>query len=78
MRALLDHLRGEWPAEQPNLQIQVLGSAFYRNKAASIQGLAAALLESHGGQVPGTLDELAVQFKRGLDTAGPYLVEVMM
>ena len=25
-----------------------------------------------------TLDELAVQFKRGLGTAGPYLVEVMM
>ena len=25
-----------------------------------------------------TLDELAVQFRRGLDTAGPYLVELVM
>ena len=25
-----------------------------------------------------TLDELAVQFRRGLDTAGPYLVELAM
>ena len=38
MRALLDHLSGQWPVEQPNLQIQVLGSAFYRNKAAYVIG----------------------------------------
>ena len=25
-----------------------------------------------------TLDELAVQFKRGLDSSGPYLVELVM
>ena len=25
-----------------------------------------------------TLDELAVQFRRGLDTAGPYLMELVM
>ena len=37
-RTLLDHLRGEWPAEQPDLQIQVLNSAFYRNKAAYVVG----------------------------------------
>ena len=38
VQALLDHLHGQWPAEQPNLQIQVLGSAFYRNKAAYVVG----------------------------------------
>ena len=36
--ALLEHLGGEWPQEQPNLQLQVLGSAFYRNKAAYVVG----------------------------------------
>ena len=38
LRALLEHLQGQWPADQPNLQLQVLGSAFYRNKAAYIVG----------------------------------------
>jgi len=38
VRALLEHLGGEWPQEQPNLQLQVLGSAFYRNKAAYVVG----------------------------------------
>ena len=36
VQTLLDHLHGAWPVEQPNLQIQVLGSAFYRNKAAYV------------------------------------------
>ncbi|MBM3677993.1 MAG: bifunctional isocitrate dehydrogenase kinase/phosphatase [Actinobacteria bacterium] len=35
--ALHEHL-GEWPAGQPNLQIQILGSPFYRNKAAYVIG----------------------------------------
>lgn len=38
VRALLEHLGGEWPQEQQNLQLQVLGSAFYRNKAAYVVG----------------------------------------
>jgi isocitrate dehydrogenase kinase/phosphatase len=38
MRALLDHLGGEWPAREPNFQVQVLSSAFYRNKAAFVIG----------------------------------------
>lgn len=37
-RALLDHLEGRWPADEPNLQVQVLGSPFYRNKAAYVVG----------------------------------------
>ncbi len=35
--SLRDHI-GEWPVEQPNLQIQILGSPFYRNKAAYVIG----------------------------------------
>ena len=36
--ALLEHYGGEWPAREPNYQVQVLGSAFYRNKAAYVVG----------------------------------------
>ena len=37
-QALLEHFGGEWPAREPNYQVQVLGSAFYRNKAAYVIG----------------------------------------
>jgi len=38
MQALLEHLGGRWPQEEPNFQVQVLSSAFYRNRAAYIVG----------------------------------------
>jgi len=38
LRALLEHFDGEWPAREPNYQVQILGSAFYRNKAAYVIG----------------------------------------
>jgi isocitrate dehydrogenase kinase/phosphatase len=38
MRALLEHLGGSWPPQAPNFQVQVLSSAFYRNKAAFLIG----------------------------------------
>ena len=38
MQALLEHFGGDWPAREPNYQLQVLGSAFYRNKAAYVIG----------------------------------------
>jgi len=38
MDMLLEHLGGSWPEREPNLQVQVLGSAFYRNKAAYVVG----------------------------------------
>lgn len=38
MRALLEHLGGRWPQSQPNLQVQVLSSAFYRNRGAYVVG----------------------------------------
>ncbi|HSL66116.1 MAG TPA: bifunctional isocitrate dehydrogenase kinase/phosphatase [Gaiellaceae bacterium] len=38
VRALKEHAGGVWPAPAPNLQLQVLSSAFYRNKAAYVVG----------------------------------------
>ncbi|HWG89511.1 MAG TPA: endonuclease III [Candidatus Thermoplasmatota archaeon] len=36
----------------------IFRSGFYRNKAKNIQGMAAALLERHAGEVPRTMEEL--------------------
>jgi isocitrate dehydrogenase kinase/phosphatase len=38
VRAFREHVGGAWPTAAPNLQLQVLGSAFYRNKAAYVVG----------------------------------------
>jgi len=38
LRAALIHLGGDWPVLEANLQIQVLATPFYRNKAAWILG----------------------------------------
>ena len=38
LRALVEHFDGELPAPEPDHQLQVLGSAFYRNKAAYVIG----------------------------------------
>ncbi len=40
LAAVLQHLGGSWPEVEVNFQIQVLSSAFYRNKAAYIIGKA--------------------------------------
>src|SRR3954463_1154561 len=44
------------PQEQLEKDIQSTG--FFRNKAKSIRGMAAALVAEHGGKVPQTMDEL--------------------
>src|SRR6478736_9939033 len=38
LRALLEHFDGALPPPEPDHQVQVLGSAFYRNKAAYVIG----------------------------------------
>ena len=38
LRALVEHFDGELPAPEPDHQLQVMGSAFYRNKAAYVVG----------------------------------------
>ena len=41
-----------------DLEEMVKSTGFYRNKAKSILGLARALVERHGGEVPRTMEEL--------------------
>jgi isocitrate dehydrogenase kinase/phosphatase len=38
LRAITEHFGGQWPRPRPNLQVQALSSAFYRNKAAYVVG----------------------------------------
>ena len=40
MRAVDGHFRGEWPEIEPNCQLKVLNSPFYRNKGAYVIGVA--------------------------------------
>jgi endonuclease-3 len=45
-------------ADRAELEAQIASTGFFRNKTTSIIGMAQALCERHGGEVPGTLDEL--------------------
>jgi len=45
-------------ADQATLEQEVRSTGFFRNKAKSIRGAAAALVRDHGGEVPQTMDEL--------------------
>ena len=44
--------------EPAALEPLIFKSGFYRNKAKSLVGMARALVERHGGNVPATMDEL--------------------
>lgn len=45
-------------AETAELESLVHSTGFFRSKAASLIGMARALVEHHGGEVPATLEEL--------------------
>lgn len=45
-------------ADPDEVERLVHRSGFYRNKAKNLRGMAQALVERHGGQVPRTMDEL--------------------
>ena len=45
-------------AEPAELEPMIFKSGFYRNKAKSLIGMARALVERHGGEVPRTMEEL--------------------
>ena len=60
-------------ADRPELEELVRTTGFYRNKAASLQGLGAALVERHGGQVPGRLADLVELPGIGRKTANVVL-----
>ena len=58
-------LFGRWPdpaalaaASQEDVEEVVRSTGFFRNKAKSLRGMAAALGDRHGGEVPRTMEEL--------------------
>jgi len=59
------------PLEELEQDIRPTG--FYRNKARAIQGMARALLERHGGEVPKTMEELVALPGVGRKTANVVL-----
>ena len=45
-------------AEPAELEPMIFKSGFYRNKAKSLIGMARAVVERHGGEIPRTMEEL--------------------
>ena len=45
-------------AKPAELERHIRSTGFFRNKAKSIRGAARVLVEQHGGEVPGTMEEL--------------------
>ena len=43
-------------APEGELEKDIQSTGFYRNKAKSLRGMGAALVELHGGKVPSTMD----------------------
>ena len=64
----------DWAAIPPaRLEREIHSTGFYRAKARSILGMARALVERHGGEVPRTLDELTELPGVGRKTANVVL-----
>ena len=59
------------PVEE--LEQAIFSTGFYRNKAKSIRGACAALVEKHGGEVPTTMEELTKLPGVGRKTANVLL-----
>ncbi len=59
--------------DQAELEADIRPTGFFRNKAKSIQGCCRALLETHGGRVPQTMDELVALPGIGRKTANVVL-----
>jgi len=59
------------PPEQ--LEQDIHSTGFYRNKTKSLKGMAAALIERHGGKVPQTMEELVELPGVGRKTANVVL-----
>jgi endonuclease-3 len=55
------------------LEEEIRSTGFYHNKAKSIRGAAAAIVERHGGEVPRTLEELTALPGVGRKTANVIL-----
>lgn len=73
-------LFAKWPtaaalADAPLEEIEevIKTTGFFRNKAKSLKGMARALVERHGGEVPRTMEELVVLPGVGRKTANVVL-----
>jgi endonuclease III len=60
-------------ADADELEEDIRPTGFYRNKARSLQGMARALVEEHGGEVPRTMPELVALPGVGRKTANVVL-----
>jgi endonuclease III len=60
-------------ADAEELEEDIRPTGFYRNKARSLQGMASALVEEHGGEVPRTMHELVALPGVGRKTANVVL-----
>lgn len=60
-------------AELSEIEESIKSTGFFRNKAKAIQGFCTAVLRDHGGEVPGTLDELVKLPGVGRKTANVIL-----
>jgi endonuclease III len=60
-------------APQEALEKDIQSTGFFRNKAKSLRGMAAALVERHKGKVPETMDELTQLAGVGRKTANVVL-----
>ena len=60
-------------ADPAQLEEDIRPTGFYRNKASALQGMARALLERHGGEVPRTMAELVALPGVGRKTANVVL-----
>jgi endonuclease III len=60
-------------AAPDELEEDIRPTGFYRNKARSLRGMASALVEKHGGEVPGTMSELVALPGVGRKTANVVL-----
>jgi endonuclease-3 len=60
-------------AEQADVEELIRSTGFFRNKAKSLIGMARAVVASHGGRIPGTMDELRVLPGVGRKTANVIL-----
>jgi endonuclease-3 len=60
-------------ADPAELEEEIRPTGFFRNKARALQGMARALLERHGGEVPRTMEELVALPGVGRKTANVVL-----
>ncbi len=60
-------------ADRSELEAMIESTGFFRAKAASLQGMAARLVESYGGEVPGRLTDLVTLPGIGRKTANVVL-----